>query len=81
MKHQLKTKKIQTWFVEAKFAFGRSEMGIICQKVFIYGVWDEEYTLGRFLPQLTTLAVLTLIIRQHFTAAFVFKVMWYFIAV
>ena len=56
-------------------------MGIVKQKLYINGLWDEVCTLGRFLPQMTTFAVQTLVMKQHLTASLVFKVLWYFIAV
>lgn len=56
-------------------------MKIIREAMYINGVWDETGTLGRFVPQLATLAVLTLVKKQHFSAALVFKMLWYFIAV
>ena len=56
-------------------------MGIIQQKLYINGVWDEVVTLGRFLPLLTTSAVYTIVVKQHLTAAIVFKTVCYFTAV
>ena len=56
-------------------------MSIVRQKLDINGVWDEVCTLGRFLPQLATFAVLTMMIQQHLSAAVVFKTVWFFIAV
>ena len=63
------------------FAFGRSESDIVRHKLLINGVWDEVGTLGRFVPQLVTFAVVTLVSDQHLSAALVFKTLWYFIAV
>ena len=56
-------------------------MSIVKEKLYINGVWDEVCTLGRFLSQLTTFAVVNMIIQQHLTAAVVFKTVWFFIAV
>lgn len=43
-------------------------MAVHRKKLYINGVWDTFYHLGRTVPKLTTLAVMTLVNGRHMTA-------------
>ena len=53
----------------------RSEMAVHRRKLYVNGVWDSFYHLGRTAPKLTTLAVMTLVNGRHMTA----RVMYMFV--